>query len=107
MSLQRQPKKRAQLSIDNKREICEYARQRPTLSHTDISHYFNEKFNLSIDRSTVSKILSNKEKWLNTQTTKRNSSTFRQRSVKHPKLDKAMELGLQSDGVGIDFGDLH
>ena len=53
MSLQRQPKKRAQLSIDNKREICEYARQHPTLSHTDIAHYFNEKFNLSIDRSTV------------------------------------------------------
>ena len=48
MSLQRQPKKRAQLSIDNKREICEYARQHPTLSHTDIAHYFNEKFNLSI-----------------------------------------------------------
>jgi len=45
-------------SIDNKREICEYARQCPTLSHTDISHYFDEKFSLSIDRSTVSKILS-------------------------------------------------
>ena len=32
MSLQRQPKKRAQLSIDNKREICEYA------------NYYNYKF---------------------------------------------------------------
>ena len=54
-SLQHQQKKK---SIDNKREICEYARQCPTLSHTDISHYFDEKFSLSIDRSTVSKILS-------------------------------------------------
>ena len=60
--------------------------------HSEIASHFNKKFNLSIDRSTVSKILTKKEKWLDLPPSKQTSSTFRQRSVKYSKLDKAMEL---------------
>jgi hypothetical protein len=105
MSLQRQSKKRAQLSIDNKREICEYANQHSILNHADIAKHFNEKFNFNMDRSTVTKILSKREKWLNIST-KQNPSTFHQRSVKHPKLDKAMELWVsQAIAEGLPLSD--
>ena len=45
-----------------------------------------------MDRSTVSKILTKKEKWLDLPPSKQTSSTFCQRSVKYSKLDKAFEL---------------
>ena len=92
MSLQRHPKKRVQLSIDNKREICEYAKQNSTLNHADIAKHFNDKYNFNMNRSTVTKILAKKEKWLNILSTKQDPSTVRQRSVKYPRLNKAMEL---------------
>ena len=66
-------KTRSRLSIENKREICEYARRHPNVKHSDMANYFNEKFNLTIDRSTVSKILLKKEKWL---TNKQTSNMF-------------------------------
>jgi len=75
-------KTRSRLSIENKREICEYARRHPNVKHSDMANYFNEKFNLTIDRSTVSKILLKKEKWL---TNKQTSNMFRLRSAKYPK----------------------
>ena len=81
-----QSKKRVQLSIDNKREICEYAKQNSTLNHADITKHFNNKYNFNINRSTITKILSRKEKWLNILSTKQDPSTVRQRSAKYPKL---------------------
>jgi len=67
-------KTRSRLSIENKREICEYARRHPNVKHSDMANYFNEKFNLTIDRSTVSKILLKKEKWLTNKQTSKNSN---------------------------------
>ena len=67
-------KTRSRLSIENKREIYEYARRHPNVKHSDMANYFNEKFNLTIDRSTVSKILLKKEKWLTNKQTSKNSN---------------------------------
>jgi len=96
-------KTRSRLSIENKREICEFARRHPNVKHSDMANYFNEKFNLTIDRSTVSKILLTKEKWL---TNKQTSNMFRLRSVKYPKLDKAIELWVsQAIAAGLPLSD--
>jgi len=68
-----------------------------------MANYFNEKFNLTINRSTVSKILLTKEKWL---TNKQTSNMFRLRSVKYPKLDKAIELWVsQAIAAGLPLSD--
>ena len=99
-------KTRSQLNLNNKREICEYAKRHPKAKHGEIANHFNKKFNLSIDRSTVSKILTKKEKWLDLPPSKQTSSTFRQRSVKYPKLDKAMELWVsQAIAVRLPLSD--
>src|SRR4051794_32588696 len=73
-------KARSQLNLNNKREICEYAKRHPKAKHGEIANRFNinKKFNLSIDRSTASKILTKKEKWLDPPPSKQTSSTFRQ-----------------------------
>ena len=87
------------LNLNNKREICEYSKRHPKAKHGEIANHFNKKFNLSIDRSTVSKILTKKEKWLDLSPSKQTSSTFRQRSVKYPKIDKAMESNTSRKGM--------
>jgi hypothetical protein len=42
-----------------KREICEYAQKYPKLSHSEIGTVFNLK-----NRSTITRILSKRDKWL-------------------------------------------
>ncbi|KAG6550333.1 hypothetical protein Mapa_008296 [Marchantia paleacea] len=57
-------KTRAQLSIADKQEICKMHEESPLLSHEDILAQFLLKRKLQIGRSTVTKILKEKEKWL-------------------------------------------
>ena len=51
-----------------------------------------QTFYINMNRSTVTKILFKKEKWLSILSTQQDPSTVCQRSVKYPKLNKAMEL---------------
>jgi len=56
----RQPKQhRSAISDDLKRQICEWAEANRNKKHNEIAQHFNVK----IDRSTVSKILKEKDKW--------------------------------------------
>lgn len=57
-------KTRAQLSIADKQEICKMHEESPLLSHEEILSQFLLKRKLQIGRSTVTKILKEKEKWL-------------------------------------------
>ena len=61
----RQPKqRRSAISDDIKRQICEWAEANKNKKHHEIAQHFNEKnLNVKIDRSTVSKILKEKDKW--------------------------------------------
>ncbi|CAG8664933.1 3977_t:CDS:2, partial [Paraglomus occultum] len=61
----RQPKqRRSAISDDIKRQICEWAEANKNKKHHEIAQHFNEKnLNMKIDRSTVSKILKEKDKW--------------------------------------------
>ena len=81
---------RSQLNLDNKREICEYAKRHPKAKHGEIANYFNKKFNLSIDHSTVS--FNEERKWLDLPPSRQTSSTFRyQRLTCFTKIFKSTE----------------
>ena len=55
--------------------------------------FFNTKYEeLKIDKSTVSKIWQNCEKWLAVLSTSQTSQIFRNRSVQFPELDKALQI---------------
>ncbi|PKY60327.1 hypothetical protein RhiirA4_483909 [Rhizophagus irregularis] len=59
------------------------------IKHADVVLFFNTKYKLDIDRSTITKIWQNREKWL---TALSNSNIFRCRSVQFPELDKALQI---------------
>ena len=57
----RQPKpkqRRSAISDEVKRQICKWRKANKNKRHVDIANHFNEMYpNLTIDRSTISKIL--------------------------------------------------
>ena len=64
-----------------------------SLKHEDLAQYMvdQHKFKL-VDRTTISKILHAKEKWLNVGTNLRGGSVRRARVGKWPMLEKALVL---------------
>ena len=59
----------------------------------DTALFFNTKYNeLNIDRSTISKIWQNREKWLAFLSNSNTSQTFRNHSVQFSELDKALQF---------------
>ena len=47
-----------------KKEICIFHMCNKTLKQNKIATYFNSKYSLNIDRTTISKIINNNYKWL-------------------------------------------
>ena len=47
-----------------KREICAFRKDNMLLNQTEIAAHFNAKYDLNIDRTTISKIINKKDKWL-------------------------------------------
>ncbi|CAJ0840660.1 8793_t:CDS:2 [Entrophospora sp. SA101] len=62
-----------------------------TKTHKEIADYFSEIKQLTIDRSTITKILSDKEKWINISSST-HYNIFHHKSVKFPDLEKAMSF---------------
>jgi hypothetical protein len=53
------------ISNEIKKEICEYIMANSNVKQGEVALFFNTKYNeLNIDRSTVSKIWQNREKWM-------------------------------------------
>ena len=73
-------RKRVDLSTSDKRKICEVHKAHPGLKHKDLAHYMvdQHKFKL-VDRTTISKILRSKEKWMNVDTCVREGNVRRAR----------------------------
>ncbi|CAB5206033.1 unnamed protein product [Rhizophagus irregularis] len=67
-------KKIRAISDEVKRQICEWGKANKNKHHVDITNHFNEVYpNLTIDRSTISKILLQSDKWtaiINTEDSK-------------------------------------
>ena len=82
---------RTAISSETKREICEFHIKHPQISHLDIATHFNQLNNTDIKRTTVSKILKNKEQWLSVITNPI-TSTYKNREVKYPLLEEALSI---------------
>jgi restriction endonuclease len=65
MLQEKKKQKRTAISELLKKEICVYYQENDKKTHKEIADYFSEKKQLTIDRSTITKILSDKEKWIN------------------------------------------
>ncbi|CAG8785211.1 937_t:CDS:2, partial [Racocetra persica] len=90
--------RRAKTAISNslKREICEYSNKFSHEIQSNIANYFNQKNSiLNIDRSTISKILKEKKKWLVIENNETSMTTFRHNKVKFLLLDKAIQLWVE------------
>ena len=64
MSLKR---KRTQLTINNKLYIIKYYEENMRLKKQEIADYFNLKWQVEINRRTISDIINNAEKWKNNE----------------------------------------
>jgi Tc5 transposase DNA-binding domain/Fission yeast centromere protein N-terminal domain len=85
-------KTRCRISDKQKKEICELAKKNPSYKQQEIAREFMEQYpDLKIDRSTVSKILKNADKYEFCDDTHA-EKTFRHRSVKYPMLERAMNM---------------
>jgi len=107
MPPQKKKQRRSAISQQIKKEICLYSKQNPDKSHTEIADQFNIDYsNLSLKRSTISKILKDKEKWENFISTENSTKVFRERSVKFPHLEKAIGLWIsQVSASGLTISD--
>ncbi|CAG8854222.1 36559_t:CDS:1, partial [Gigaspora margarita] len=88
----KEKQKRTAISYSLKKEICLFHQKNPNKTQSDIKDEFNSKYQLNLDRSTISKILSNKEKWTNLTSNETDDIIFRKSRVKHPSLEKALSI---------------
>ncbi|OLN93926.1 hypothetical protein CCHL11_03482 [Colletotrichum chlorophyti] len=80
-----QPQQRRVLTDDDRRKMCQYAAEHPNVKQTDIGAMFG------VERSTVSKVLRNKEKYLNPEADRSQSPAGRrQHKGKFPDIDRAV-----------------
>ncbi|GAB1320529.1 hypothetical protein MFIFM68171_10739 [Madurella fahalii] len=94
-----QPRKT--LTDDDRRAMCQYAEDHPTAKQTDIGARFG------VERSTVSKVLRNKDKYLNSE--ERSSSPVKRNKGKGADIEKALTNYLrkaQDSGIAVTGDDL-
>ncbi len=90
--LQKTKRTRTAISVDIKKEICEYMLANTSVNHADVALFFNTKYELNIDRSTITKVWQSREKWLTVLSNSKTLHIFRHRSVQFPELDKALQI---------------
>src|SRR5215471_17059147 len=105
---QKSNRTRTAISNDIKKEICEYITSNSHVKQNDVAQFFNTKYSeLNIDRTTVSKIWQNREKWLAFLPNSQTSHIFRNRSVQFPELDKALQFWIsQAVAAGLPLSDI-
>ncbi|KAG9102298.1 hypothetical protein FRC06_002143 [Ceratobasidium sp. 370] len=81
-----------------RKEICTYARDRPKARQEDIAMKYG------VERSTISKILKNKDKWLTMDTHTRKPMPAKHRPSKFPEIETELLKWVkecQGSGIGI------
>ncbi|CAG8836333.1 28577_t:CDS:1, partial [Gigaspora margarita] len=79
-----------------KSDICNYNKENPNKTQIQIAEHFNAQDpNWNLERSTISKILKEKNKWLVVVKDNTTSDTFHYKKVKFPLLDQAMKLWVE------------
>lgn len=79
-SIPRPKRKTKLLNIDRKR-ICEHAAAHPKMKQDDLAAIFG------IERSTVSKVLKDKERWLNIEDDSETAKIVKHRSARFPEVE--------------------
>ncbi|CAB5358617.1 unnamed protein product [Rhizophagus irregularis] len=99
---------RTAISVEVKKEICEYIVANPNVNQGDVTTFFNTKYqNFGVDRTTINKIWKEREKWLVVLSTSQTPHIFRHRSVQFPELDKAMQIWTsQATAAGLPLTDM-
>lgn len=97
---------RTRVSDKLRKEIILYHQKNRSKSHSDIAEFFNGRDGITLVRSTITKILQEKEKWLAAAAT--NSGVIvRHRQVLFPAIEKAMQLWIsQALSQGIPLSDM-
>lgn len=85
-------KKRCQLTVGQKKEICSHKKKHPKLSQNELVGHFNTLWGVSIGRSTISEVLKESAKWMASDD---DASNQRQRSGKYQELESALFLWFQ------------
>ena len=88
----KEKQKRMAISYALKKEICLFKQRNPNKTQNKIKDECNSKYQLNLDRSTISKILSDKEKQINFTVNETINNTFHKSRVKHPDLEKALNI---------------
>lgn len=101
------PRKKLELTLDQKREICNYynenSNQFVKIQQTKLILKFNKEFNVNISKSTMSDIIRDREKYTATENL-RPLGTIRLREPHHPMLEEALYLwclNIVSQGVSV------
>jgi hypothetical protein len=91
---------RSAISDDVKRQICEWSKTNENKRHVDIADHFNEIYpSLKIDRSTITKILLQSDRWKAVSALD-STQTFRHKEVKFPILERAMNIWVENVTAG-------
>jgi hypothetical protein len=87
-------RKRTDLGIEQKREICLYKDKNPGASQEEIAGHFNREWKTVISRRTVGDILSQKNKWSVGQSVICGARTEpkRMRNAENIEMEKALFL---------------
>ena len=96
-----QKQHRSAISDDLKCQICEWSEANRNKTHQDIASHFNKICsNIDIKRSTITRILQQKNKWKAVTNTEESSQIFRHKEVKFSILDYAMSLWVENVTAG-------
>ena len=87
-----QKRKHTAININIKKEICEYMVAKSYVKQIIVASFFNTKYGLNVDRTTINKIWQNREKWLAVLSNLQTLNTFKQHFVQFQLFDKAIQI---------------
>ena len=79
---------RTEITFRDKKDICLYKKEHPNASQDSIAQHFSHKLSKHIGRSTISEILCDQERWVNT--TEDSGNSIRKRAPKFEELETCL-----------------
>ncbi|CAG8833174.1 38514_t:CDS:2 [Gigaspora margarita] len=100
-------KKRSRLNNAQRKEICKYHVKNLSAKHHDIADEFKRRYSeLNLDRTTVSKILKNKDQYLHIEENTVIQNRYKNRGPKYPSVEKAINIWVsQVSATGLVLTD--
>ena len=86
-------KRRLEISIEQKKEICTFRQQNPKMSQAEIAKWATNHLGRPVAKSSVGDIVRKSDQWLKTPDIT-SSSPLRHKHGQHPDLESALQLWL-------------